>query len=147
MSYRTIIGARRKQYSFACRDDATGALKPIPPRGSRKKFCRHCPALRIHHKCIFGERAARERLVTLLHLPRTDAHALTGFCACGRPLNDDEEFLTCRACRERATAYRHGRKTCAFDGCKTIVQTKSNKSGMCQIHARQLRAQKAREKA
>lgn len=136
--YHLKIGERHKRYPFACRDDSTGALKPTPRNGSRKKFCRHCPALRIHHKCIFGSAKTRELLLRYQIVEPAHVAYITGTCTRCKKYSALSDSTFCLACRTSLETIERNteRAQCAFaGGCEQMIVVRANRSGMCQKHA------------
>jgi len=151
-------GAPRKHLPFACRDNATGGLKPVSTSGSRQLYCRRCPALKRFHRCLFGDTTAHAKLIAFRVLKKKDAARVTGFCARCHKSPAVEDYAYCKACRasvkqwqsnysaarQRWKDEKFGVTTCAFPGgCTNPVRVVGNKTGMCKEHAPQFRANAA----
>lgn len=135
------IGASRKRYNFACRDE-NGALKSLPRNGSRKKFCRHCPALRLHRKCIFGPAKAYELLLRYQIVEKKHAALIAGFCTRCKKRRAVNDYEYCAQCSGKTITRNVERAPCAFPGgCEQMVVVRNNRTGMCPKHAQMNRRQ------
>ncbi len=145
----SIAGRRARSLDFRCRDNETRMLKPVSKTGSRRKYCRQCPALQMG-KCLFGQKAAYGKLIEVLKVSPKKAKALARVCDCGAPC--DDEFKFCGACRlerdhqKEQSATRIDGITCAFpEGCDVYINPQNNKSRMCLPHARVMQARRRAE--
>lgn len=137
MKAHSAVKGVSRRYLFACRDTETGGLKPVSKNGSRRRYCRHCPALKAQAVCLFGARAARDKLVLLKLATRDRANWLTGLCACGAPCADG--FEHCRVCLQRMNTTRRASNAsvpCRYPGCQKLVVTRHSRTGYCVQHAR-----------
>lgn len=142
--YHPFLGHPTARYHFACRDNLTLSLKPVPKNGSRKKFCRYCPALRLHGKCLFGATVARDKMILLELVSLQEANERADLCRCGQPLDGDYELCTaCLAKRRESYSRRTPRQRtvpCKQPGCDQQVYKQKKSSGYCRKCALRRRA-------
>ncbi len=131
-----IPGPAGARYPFACRDPKTHALKPAARNGSRRRMCRGCKALKLYHKCLLFHPDVRLEQLGLAPIRRRClvCHELLldgkkKYCHAHHPLA--EEWSALGRARAKNTP-------CRWEGCQNLVcaQSRYNKSGMCQKHAR-----------